>query len=178
MGKPYSLTHGVASEFDFGMLFMEEGSSSKLLLRGKYNELFPQISPEGRWLAYRSNESGRDEIYVRPFPDVDSGGPWRVSTSGGSYPLWSPDGKELYYISSSAIMAVSVETEPTFKPGPPRSLFQNKYWGNFDIHPDGKRFLMLRTSETANTESTEKAAPKINIVFNWFEEVKQRVPVD
>ena len=117
-----------------------------------------------------SDESGSLEIYVRPFPDVDSGGQWQISTNGGSDPIWSPDGKELYYQGSDAMMVVSVETKPTFKMETPRSLFQtrNKYRGNFDIHPDGKRFLML---------GTEKTAPII-IVSNWFEELKQRVPVD
>jgi hypothetical protein len=75
-------------------------------------------------------------------------------------------------------MAVSVETEPTLKLGTPRSLFLNKYVGIFDIHPDGERFLMLRLAEVGDDESTEEIAPKINIVVNWFEELKDRVRVD
>ena len=74
-------------------------------------------------------------------------------------------------------MAVSVETEPTLKLGTPISLFADRYVGEFDIHPDGKRFLMLKPFEVADGESKEGITPKINIVLNWFEELKERVPV-
>jgi hypothetical protein len=75
-------------------------------------------------------------------------------------------------------MAVEVETEPILKLGTPRSLFSNKYIGQFDIHPDGKRFLMTKEPETIDDESTAEIPRKINIVLNWFEELKERVPVD
>ena len=93
-------------------------------------------------------------------------------------PLWSPDGKELYYRNPGAIMAVTVETEPTLKLGTPIILFANRYVGEFDIHPDGKRFLMLKPFVVDDGESEEGIIPRINIVLNWFEELKQRVPVD
>ena len=185
--NPYSITAdgkilffdaiGGNSLWDIGMLSMEGDRTSNLLLQDKYSESYPQISPDGRWLAYASTESGRWEIYVRPFPDVESGGRWQVSTSGGEFALWSPDGKELYYRCPDAIMAVSVATEPIFKLGTPRSLFQNKYVGNFDIHPDGNKFLMLGQAEGTDAKSTEKLTPKITIVVNWFEELKKRVPI-
>ena len=79
-----------------------------------------------RWMAYASNESGKYEVYVRPFPEVNKG-KWQVSTSGGNSPLWSPDGRELFYRSGDAVMAVPVETEPTFKPGKPTVLFRGTY---------------------------------------------------
>jgi serine/threonine-protein kinase len=161
---------------NIGMLSMEGDHAPKLLLQEEYGEYTPKISPDGKWLAYVSNESGKAEVYVRPFPDVGSGGRWQVSTNGGDSPLWSPDGKELYYRGPDSIMTVSVETAPTLKLGTPMSLFSDKYSGQFDIHPDGKRFLMLKSGEMADAKSKEKIAPKINIVLNWFEELKQRVP--
>ena len=85
-----------AIQLDIGMLSMEGDRKWKPLLQEKYHETQPQISPDGRWMAYVSDESGKSEVYVRPFPDVDKG-KWQVSTSGGDSPLWSPDGRELFY---------------------------------------------------------------------------------
>ena len=148
----------------------------KLLLQEKSNPVLPRISPDGRWIAYQSNESGKSEIYVRSFPDVTQG-KWQVSTSGGNTPLWSPDSRELFYRSGDATMAVPVETVPTFKPLIPTALFRGNYsrasWVDetyLDISPDGKRFLMMKEVEA-------EAPRKINIVVNWFEELKKRVPI-
>jgi Tol biopolymer transport system component len=163
---------------NIGMLSLESDRTPKLLLQEKYDEGDPEISPDGRWIAYQSNESGRWEIFVRSFPDVDSGERWQVSTSGGESPVWSPNGKELFYRSPDAIMAVSVETKPGFKPGKSKILFLNKYGGPFDIHPDGKRFLILKPpAPTGEASTTAGPRQKINIVVNWFEELKARVPV-
>jgi serine/threonine-protein kinase len=130
-------------------------------------------------MAYMSDESGQNEIYVRPFPEVNKGR-WQVSTSGGSWPLWSPNGRELFYLSNDSAMAITVETGPTLSFGTPKTLFQSTHASSgrtggsaWDISPDGKRFLMIKEAA-----STSKEAPrKINIVLNWFEELKQRVPV-
>ena len=119
-------------KMDIGMLSMEGDHARKPLLQEKYSETEPQISPDGRWMAYASNESGKSEVYVRPFPDVNKG-KWQVSTSGGNSPLWSPDGRELFYRSGDAAMAVRVETEPTFKPGKPTVLFR----GTYSMQPHG-----------------------------------------
>jgi Tol biopolymer transport system component len=171
--------------FDIGMLSMEGDHAIKPLLKGKYDELNPRISPDGRWMAYSSKESGRHEVYVRPFPDVESGGRWQVSTNGGDSPLWSRDGHELFYRQGDSFMAVGVETEPTFKPGNPKFLFKGTYIAAgfpldiifWDIHPDGKRFLMIKPPAPAGAIPTAAGPRKINIVLNWFEELKQRVPV-
>jgi Tol biopolymer transport system component len=171
----FLMESGGKGAYNIGMLSIEGDHAPKLLLKEEYNELYPQISPDGKWLAYASDESGRAEIYVRPFPDVN-GGQWQISESGGEFPLWSPDGKELYYRHPDAVMAVSVETDPAFKVGKRRSLFQNKYVGSFDVDHDGKRFLMLKRGGVAGAESTGEITPKIIIVANWFEELKQRVP--
>ena len=105
---------------------MEGDHKWKLLLRERYNEFQPQISPDGRWMAYTSDESGKYEVYVRPFPEVDKGR-WQVSTSGGDSPLWSPDGRELFYRNGDAVMAVSVKTDPTFSLETPKTLFRGTY---------------------------------------------------
>ena len=167
--------------FDIGSLSMEGDRKWKPLLREKYIELQPKISPDGRWMAYMSDESGQDEIYVRPYPEI-SKGRWQVSTSGGNSPLWSPDGRKLFYRNGRAVMAVAVETAPAFTPGKPEVLFQGRYvvlsltdGHTWDISPDGKRFLMLKAP--GSPESTTEGPHKINIVLNWFEELKQRVPV-
>jgi serine/threonine protein kinase len=178
---------------DIGTLSMEGDRQRKELLQGKNSEAEPQISPDGRWIAYSSNESGQTQIYVRPFPDVDSGGRWQVSTSGGHSPLWSPDGDELFYRNGDATIVVPVETDQTFSPGNPIILFQGKYFSQdlaplasitpWDIHPDGKRFLMIKppvdvADEGTSEESTSSEPNKIIVVTNWFEELKERVPVD
>jgi serine/threonine protein kinase len=172
---------------DIGMMSMEGDHARKPLLQERYFEDYPRISPNGRWMAYESNESGKHEVYVRSFPDVNNGGRWQVSTNGGDSPLWSPDGRELFYRSGDSFMAVAVETEPTFSPAKPKVLFKGTYvsldapfdFTLWDISPDGKRFLMIKPTP-ASTGATPAAAgsrPKINIVLNWFEELKQRVPV-
>ena len=171
-----------SQNLDIGMISMEGDHARKPLLQEKYWEKDPMVSPDGRWMAYASNESGKYEVYVRPFPDVNNG-KWQVSTSGGNTPLWSPDGRELYYHIGDAAMAVPVETEPAFKPGKPKVLFQlttnirvsgidMRDWTYWDISPDGKRFLMLK-----DTAAAAEGPRRINIVLNWIEELKQRVPV-
>ncbi len=173
---------------DIGMLSMEGKREMKELLQKKHTEVEPQISPDGRYMAYQSDESGKGEIYVRSFPDVNKG-KWQVSSGGGNSPLWSPDGQELFYRSGDATMAVDVETEPTFKRGNPKVLFKGMYFSYtlsnvtntaWDISPS-KKFLMIKPSgvpaATAEKPATAPPQPKINIVLNWFEELKQRVPV-
>jgi len=158
----------------------------KPLLQERHIEASPQISPDGQWMAYVSNESEQQEVYVRPFPDVDKG-KWQVSTGGGSGPLWSPNGRELFYLDSSnnSFMAADVETKPTFKAGKAKALFNFRDIGTsrarllsgFDISPDGKRFLMTKQRQTTASEPAAARPHKINVVVNWFEELKQRVPV-
>jgi serine/threonine-protein kinase len=167
----------IVTSLDIGSISMEGNHKWGLLLQEKYHELQPEISPDGRCIAYVSNESGKYEIYARPFPDVNKGR-WQISTAGGDSPLWSPNGRELFYRNGDAIMAVAIETGQTFKAGKPETLFQRTYTSStfgqeghpWDISRDGKRFLMMK-------EVATKTPQKINIVLNWFEELKQRVPV-
>jgi len=172
--------------FDIAALSMEGDEDRRLLLHEKYSEVQPRVSPDGSWLAYTSDESGRNQIYVRPFPDVEEGR-WQISTDGGDSPLWAPDGGELFYRSADAVMAVSVETEPAFSFETPVTLFQGEYVGAsfallrfemnpWDISPDGKRFLMMKGNQISTTETISPR--RINIILNWFEELKDRVPTD
>jgi Tol biopolymer transport system component len=130
------------------------------------NEDQGQFSPDGRWVAYTSNESGLSEIYVIPFPPSANGGRWRVSNGGGVMPRWRRDGKELFYISpDSQMMAVDVTSTPVFKSGNPHSLFQTDIVDtgirtgpmSWDIAPDG-RFLII-------SETSSDAA--ITVFLNW-----------
>jgi serine/threonine protein kinase len=166
-----------------GSLSMEGDRKWRPLLSEKFYEGHPQIAPNnGRWMAYESTESGESEVYVRPFPEVDKG-KWQVSTGGGRDPIWSHDGRELFYRSGNSVIAVDVQTDPTFKAGKPALLFQGAYFSGiagkghiWDLSPDGKRFLMMKESEAAT--STSSGPQKINIILNWTEELKQRVPVN
>lgn len=164
--------------FDIAEFSTEGRHQMRMLLKEAYSESEPHVSPNGRWVAYTSDETGHFQVYVSPYPDVGSGGRWLVSTDGGCSPLWSPDGRELYYRNGNAVMAVSVKTQPDFNPETPRILFEGNYlssgdaleMNSWDISVDGRRFLMLKTNGEPATGS-----PKINIVVNWSEELKQRM---
>ncbi len=159
-------------------LSMEKNHYRKPLFQVKnFSAGQPRVSPDGRWIAYVSGDSGKSEVHVRPFPDTNTGG-WKVSTNGGHSPLWSlPDGRELFYRNGDTTMAVPVETKPTFKHGTPTVLFQGAYAdlpGNdvifWDISPKDGRFLMLKE------EAAAEVPRKIKVVVNWFEELKRLVP--
>jgi serine/threonine-protein kinase len=143
-------------------------------LQTPFNESAPRFSPDGRWLAYISDESGRYEIYVQPYPGP--GGKWQISTEGGTEPAWNPNGRELFYRTGDKMMAVDIATKPGFTVGKPRMLFEGQYevtpgaFPSYDVSSDGQRFLMLKSSESAQAAPTQ-----INVVLNWSEELKQKV---
>jgi Tol biopolymer transport system component len=144
-------------------------------LRTPFNEADPRFSPDGRWIAYMSDESGRSEIYAQPYPGP--GGKWQISTDGGTEPVWNRNERELFYRSGNKMMAVEITTQPNFALGNPRVLFEGPYVlatvpiSNYDVSPDGRRFLMVKP-----TEQVQAAPTQINVVLNWFEELKRRVP--
>jgi Tol biopolymer transport system component len=131
-----------------------------------FTEIDGRFSPDGRWIAYSSDESGRMEVYVQPFPR--SGSMWQVSTGGGSEAHWRRDGKELYYLAPDRkIMAVAVRGGSTFEREAPRPLFQTRvpfpgsiYRMNYDVTADGARFLVNTLVEGAGSSP-------INVVLNW-----------
>ncbi len=138
-------------------------------------ESSPALSPDERWLAYVSDESGRREVYVRPFPNVDEAR-WLVSAGGGSEPLWSRSGRELFYRSgTNDMVAVEILAGPTFSRAEPRVLFSMRDYpspvanhANYDIGPDDQRFIMIQLEE-GDIESD------VVMVLNWFEELKAKV---
>ena len=148
------------------------------LLRGSYDEMAIALSPDGTWMAYQADETGRMEVFVRPFPDVESG-KLQVSNGGGTGPLWSRDGSELFYVSADNVMvAVTVSSGDRLEVGEPRVLFSfppellqipSQFYTPWDIGPDG-RFIMARSV----TAATQIEAPLI-VVENWFEELKARL---
>jgi serine/threonine-protein kinase len=160
----------------FDILVLRMGDrKAQPFLRTQFNESAPRFSPDGRWLAYISDESGRSETYVQPYPGP--GSKWQISTEGGTEPVWNPNGRELFYRSGDKMIAVEVTTQPGFSAGKPKVLFEGQYvptpssFPNYDVSPDGQRFLMLKPSEQAQAAPTQ-----INVVLNWFEELKQKVP--
>jgi Tol biopolymer transport system component len=145
------------------------------LVQTTFTEDNGEISPDGHWLAYQSNESGPFQISVRPFPNVDSGR-WTISTSGGTKPLWARSRKELFYLDGTGGMtSVPIQTAPTFSAGIPTKLFDGRYYATpagrtYDVSPDGQRFLMIKP-----TTGTDQA-PSMVLVLNWLEELKARLP--
>jgi Tol biopolymer transport system component/tRNA A-37 threonylcarbamoyl transferase component Bud32 len=132
------------------------------------NEEEGRLSPDGRWLAYSSNESGRFEVYVRPFPNVNDG-KWPISIAGGQHAVWSPDGRELFYALGSSVIRVPVDTRGPFVAGTPEMLFSGPFdlsYTNFAVTKDGAHFVMVEVDPQARPTH-------INIVLNWPEEVEQ-----
>ena len=149
-------------------------------LRGGFGSIF---SPDGKWLAYGSGEGGAAQVFVQPFPAVP-GVRHRITQNTGAMPLWSPDGSELFYRPSPSVLrilrGVDVSTEPVFSFSNERTLPIEGFVivGNhrdYDITPDGESFLMVFPAD--RVDAGESAQPRINIVLNWFEELKERVPV-
>ena len=161
------------------MLTMDVERTTSSLFQAPGTTLQGALSPDGRWLAYQSNENGRFDIYVRPFPDVD-GGIWNVSASGGQYPVWSGDGSEIFILAGDSVMAVPITAGETFIWDNPAFLFRGAFsaddpiYRSYDVASDG-RFLMRKRSaaRSGGVTGTEMVA-----VFNWFEELKARVPVN
>ena len=128
----------------------------------------PMISPDGRWIAYRSEEGGRSEVYVSAYPGP--GAIYPISTGGGTVARWSPTGRELFYRNGDKMMAVPIETSPSFRAGAPKELFERSASPGWDVDPNGKRFLMLKRSDGG-------PIGRISIVLNWVDELRRRVPL-
>ena len=169
-------SEGLPNNGDIWTLSVEGERQPQEFVVTEFNERHPMFSPNGRWIAFTSDQSRRDEIYVKAYPGP--GGMVQISNEGGNQPLWARDGEELFYRNGDKMMMVSVQTKPTFKMlAVPRVLFQDSYipgsfgWApNYDLTPDGERFVMVKQSETRATQ--------INIVLNWFEELKRLAPTD
>jgi len=162
------------TQFDIWVLDRENASQARPLLKEKFNEKAAVFHPNGGWIAYAADEvePGRFEVYVQRFPG--GGDKQRISTHGGDEPVWDPSGKALYYRGGDKMMVVTVETVPKFSVSAPKELFSGRFKSyrcraNYDITPDGDRFIMIKPDE--GSEPT-----RINVVLNWLEELKRLVP--
>ncbi len=135
-----------------------------------FSERSASLSPDARWAAYTSNESGQDEIYVRAFPEAE--GRWQVSSGGGTEPLWSSDGRTIYYRRADTLFATAVQTRPTFTVGPRRTVFTTSFQQN-SSHTNYDRDR--RTGEFVVIAQTEGNATALVVVLNWFEELRERM---
>jgi len=179
-GKLLVYRTGLSSEnMDLMILPLDgSGEARPLLADPKYGERNGEVSPDGKWIAYDSNESGRYEVYVRPFPAVDTGR-WQISSEGGVFPMWARSGKELFFVAVGTrqqMMALPVQTAAGFTYGKPQPLFDiASYFTStgrmFDVAPDGKRFLMVK-----NLNADVGARPSIVVVSNWLDELKAKLP--
>jgi serine/threonine-protein kinase len=177
-GKVLAFTEGYHPEtgMDIWMLPMEGERTPHPFLQTRFNEIHPSFSPDGQWLAYVTDESGRREVYARAYPGP--GGITQISVEGGSGPVWASNGKELFYRDPGGdkVWIVSFQGGSTPRVGKPSLLFEGSYAGsaqygrNYEVTPNGQRFLMFEVKESQST------AKQINVVLNWFEELKRKVP--
>ena len=178
-GKRLAFAEGYSPNTDLWTLPVEGDNAGlrpgkpEVFLRSPFEELVPAFSPDGRWLAYQSNESGRSEIYVRPFPDRS--GKWQISTGGGNDPKWSRNGHELFFRSSRTAIMMSNYTArgDSFVAEKPQIWLTGDI-GNYDVSPDGKR--VITDSLTSSRGATEPGR-HVTFLLNFSDEVRRRVPV-
>jgi len=163
-------------QVDIGIIDVKS-HKREMLLKTPFIKTNAEFSPDGRWIVYESNESGRPEIYVRPFPNVD-GGHWQVSPGGGTSPVWSRDGKEIFFkalgatVGTARLFSAPVQAAAGFSAGNPQPLFEGNYprgGRSYDVSPDGKRFLMIKPAPQQN--ATPSSAT-IVVVVHWYRELQ------
>jgi dipeptidyl aminopeptidase/acylaminoacyl peptidase len=177
-----------------GLVLLQQGNPARVwvlpmpgdakpaaFLESRFGLAYPEFSPDGKLIAYVSNESGSQEVYVQPYPGP--GEKVRVSTSGGGEPLWSPNGRELFYRAQTPeaqqFFSAAVTSISPFRTEAPRLMFENKAFEydstvpirSWNVSPDGQRFLLLRFAP-----QTDKPVTSMHLVLNWTEELKRRVP--
>jgi serine/threonine protein kinase/Tol biopolymer transport system component len=162
--------------WDIWLAHVGDEPRQEAFISTQFSEYHPMISPDGQWLAYQSDETGRFEVYVQPFPD--GGKKWLVSAGGGTQPLWARNGEELFYRYGKNIMAASIRPGPNFEAETPELLFEFPYLAasgygspDYDITPDGQRFVMIETE-------TQVPRTEFYVVVNWLEELKRLVPAE
>jgi dipeptidyl aminopeptidase/acylaminoacyl peptidase len=170
---------------DIGILSMDGEREWSPLIQEEYSVLQPRISPDEKWVAYTAfDKSSKHDIWVRPFPDVTK--KQQISAGGGDSPLWSPDGQKLFYRNGDSVMMVKVNSSqsPDFIVEKPVRLFQGTYipadlslgsndFHPWDLNPNDQRFLMIKEYKSGAKDTLQR----INIVTNWFEELKDRITV-
>ena len=160
---------------DLWVFTLGEKREKRVWLRTPYNERAGRFSPDGRWIAYVSNESGRDEVYVQPFPGP--GGKWQVSVAGGTEPVWAHSGDEIFYRVGDKMMTVKISLQKTFSAESPQVLFRGSFVPTrrgdaaYDVSLDDKQFIMVRRDD-------KSLSTQINVILNFPEELKRRVPAE
>jgi serine/threonine protein kinase/Tol biopolymer transport system component len=170
--------------WDLGLLLLDATPRTAALVQTRFDEQNPEISPDGRWLAYESNESGQAQVYVRPFPNVGDG-LYQISTDGGRTPVWAPSGRELFFVSGISLLSVAVQPTGTFSAGNPTKLFDGRSIlfdartverGStnrmYDVSRDGQRFLMVKESAVSPDDDATPAS--LVVVLNWTEELRTK----
>ena len=148
------------------------------LLVDPFSEAHANFSADGRWFSYQTNETGAYEVYVQPYP-VGAGAKRRITQEGGTAPVWSRSGRELFYQNDAQLWAVGIATEPTLTWQDPVALFEIPWpteagnFVNYDVTPDGQRFVFVQRLAGGSNERFRQ----VNVVLDWFEELKARVPV-
>ena len=167
---------GVGRDNNWDVMGLSVDGKVSPIVYGPFKEFGAAFSPDGRWLAYVSEQSGKREVYVRPYPGA--GALVQVSSNGGDQPRWSRHGTELFFYHGAQFMHVEVRTTPEFSASRPAVIFnsvagekeEEPSFPRYDVSADGRRFLMV-TTNTSDTRAT-----RLNIVLNWFEELRRRVP--
>ncbi len=165
--------HQRADTRDIWLLTLEGEKRAHPFLQSPFEESGGVLSPDGRFLAYHSNESGKSEVFVRAFQGP--GEKWQISNDGGRQPVWARNGQEIFYRNGDKMMAVPVDAQPAFQAGRPIQLFEKKFAmpdtaiAEYDVAPDGQNFVMIQDVKSGPTQ--------IHVVLNWFEELKARVPL-
>ena len=164
---------------DLVLFSMEEQSVTDVLLEAEFDETRADVSPDGRWIAYESNRSGQDAVYVERFPEFGDRHP--ISRGGGQQPVWSPDGRKLFYLGAGAnrLMAVPVTTGEEFSAGAPELLIEGPFFDEggqaaYSAALDGRLVAIKRSTEFS---AESNASPQIHVVLNWHQELKARVPI-
>jgi serine/threonine-protein kinase len=156
---------------DIGIVSLKGNTPAAPLIRTAASELNAEISPNGRWLAYQSNESGQDQIYVSPFPEVGTAR-WQISAAGGTRPVWARNGKELFYLAFNGLNSVELAAEHVFKAGRSTRLIERRYFAEtafigrtYDVSADSQRFLMIK--------NTADGGPQLVVVQHWTEQISR-----
>ncbi len=167
----FATSPGLDIGWDIMIMDMENNKKISKFIATEHSERHPRISPDDNWLAYEANETGRKEIYITKFPD--KGAKWLISTDGGEEPIWSPDGRKLYYRYRENVFVVEISIDPYFRASKPKILFSGKYrhsifgW-NYDIHPDGDKFVMVKGAEIDISRN------QVNIIKNFDQELENK----
>ena len=171
----FPFTEYRGAEYDLWVYSMTDRKATPFDTASGSEQTNGVFSPNGRWLAYSSNENGRSEIFIKPYPKTSS--KFQITSEGGAHPLWSPDGKELFYQNNGNLYSVAIQSQPKLTWSnavslPIKGFYQQDVRPrHYDITPDGKQFVMV-FSVQALTKKLE--SPQIQVVLNWFEELKQR----